>query len=78
MADEHISEDSEKVALAASAAFLRGERNTYESAERGPTIIDTMSPVWASRAEKLVQRGQRAGGQPVAKALDKQAKKGGR
>ncbi len=77
MADQpEITEDTERVAAAASAAFLRGERNTYESEERGPTRISSMDPTWASRAEKLVKQGRRSGGQPVAKELDKQARKG--
>jgi hypothetical protein len=79
MADQpEISEDIEAVVAAASAAYLAGERNTYQSLERGPTLISSMSPTWASRAEKLVRRGEREGGAPVARALAKQARKGAR
>jgi hypothetical protein len=45
--------------LAAVVEALAPAPDTYVSAERGPTAIQEMNPVWAGRAADAVRRGER-------------------
>jgi hypothetical protein len=83
MSDQHkISKADEATAKAASDALIAGAAaaradipHVYASRERGPTAIETMAGPWAKRAERLVIRGERPGGRPVARELEKQARR---
>ena len=70
---QEVAEAAGEVAAITAAAARAFPPATYPSAERGPEPISEMNAAHAARAARLVRRGERPGGEPMAKALDKQS-----
>jgi hypothetical protein len=74
--DERAAEESAKTLAAASAAAIAiadSGAKVYDSLERGPELIGDMNKTHAARAARLVRRGERAGGNATARALERQS-----
>ncbi len=57
--EQEIAEASAELAAISAAAIAAQPPDTYVSRERGPVPIAAMDSVWAERAAKAVQRGDR-------------------
>lgn len=76
--DEPSAKEIEEAMIEVAAVERALNRPTiYDSLRNGPESIDSMNARHAQRAAKLVRRGERVGGPPVARALERHARQPG-